>query len=164
MAPIEVDAVHFSADTRTFIHLMHEFDVKYVLVGGEAVIFHGHVRLTGDVDFFISNDPDNAGRLYSALMQFWEGDVPGIAAPADLTADDVIVQFGMPPNRIDIMTSIAGVDFDEAWAGRVHAVMVDGEKRTPIPYLGLEALVKNKRAVGRPKDLDDLEYLADAAE
>ncbi|NKB86844.1 MAG: hypothetical protein GKS06_01290 [Acidobacteria bacterium] len=163
MAPIEVDAAHFSADTRNFVRHLHEFEVKYVVVGGEAVIFHGYVRLTGDVDFFIANDPDNARRLYSALEKFWEGDVPGIASPAELTAVDLIVQFGMPPNRIDIMTSVAGVDFNEAWAGRVPAVMVDGEQRTPIPYLGVEALIKNKRAAGRPKDLDDLEHL-DSAE
>jgi len=65
----------------------------------------------------------------------------------------------MPPNRIDIMTSVSGVAFDEAWDGRVEAVMVDADQRTPIPYLGVEALIKNKRASGRPKDLDDLEYL-----
>jgi len=73
LAPIEVDAAHFarfSPDTRTFVRLLHEFEVKYVIVGGEAVIFPGYVRLTGHVDFFIANDPDNAGRLYSALEQF----------------------------------------------------------------------------------------------
>ena len=70
------------------------------------------------------------------------------------------MQFGLPPNRIDLINTIDGVSFDEAWDGRVDAVMVGAESETPIPYIGVEALARNKRAVGRPKDLDDLDYLA----
>ena len=73
--------------------------------------------------------------------------------------EGVIIQFGSPPNRIDLINSIAGVGFEEAWAGRVDAVLVTADGDVPLPFIGLEALVKNKRAAGRPKDLDDLSYL-----
>lgn len=159
MASVEVGAAHFSPDTQTFVKLLHEHDVRYLIVGGEAAIFHGHVRLTGDVDFFFANDTDNAARLFRALAGFWDGQIPGLASAEELTAEGLIVQFGLPPNRIDLINQITGVTFEEAWDNRVEAIMVDAESRTPIPYIGVDTLVKNKRATGRPKDLDDLAYL-----
>lgn len=163
MAPVEIEAAHFSPDTRTFVRLLHEHGVRYLIVGGEAVIFHGHLRLTGDVDFFFDRSADNAERLFRALEAFWDGDVPGIASAEELTAGELIVQFGQPPNRIDLLNTITAVTFADAWATRVEAVMVDAAERTPIPYIGVDALVKNKRASGRPKDLDDLAYLEPGA-
>jgi len=157
--PVRIDASHFSPDTRDFIRLLHSNDVRYLIVGGEAVIFHGHVRLTGDVDFFFGRDSANLERLFAALDAFWDGDVPGLTSAADLSPDGTIVQFGQPPNRIDLINAIGGVAFEEAWEGRVEAILSleDGELR--VPFIGRDALVKNKRAVGRPKDLDDLSYL-----
>jgi hypothetical protein len=157
--PVRIDASHFSPDTRDFIRLLHSNDVRYLIVGGEAVIFHGHVRLTGDVDFFFGRDSANLERLFAALDAFWDGDVPGLTSAADLSPDGTIVQFGQPPNRIDLINAIGGVTFEEAWEGRVEPILSleDGELR--VPFIGLDALVKNKRAVGRPKDLDDLSYL-----
>lgn len=76
-----------------------------------------------------------------------------------LHAHGVRYLIGLPPNRIDLINSIAAVDFEEAWAERVEAVMVGEDRQTPIPYIGVDALVKNKRAAARPKDLDDLSYL-----
>lgn len=159
MSSARIDADHFSPDTRTFIELLHTHDVRFLIVGGEAVILHGHARLTGDVDFFFANDADNVRRLYSALEVFWDGDVPGIDRAADLAPEGMIIQFGLPPNRIDLINEIDGVGFEEAWNGRLEAVMVGPRGEIPIPYIGLNALVKNKRAAGRPKDLDDLSYL-----
>jgi hypothetical protein len=157
--PPRIDAEHFSPDTRQFIGLLHEYAVRYLVVGGEAVILHGHARLTGDVDFFFANDAENRRRLYQALDAFWEGDVPGIREAQELGPTGTIVQFGVPPNRIDLINEIEGVGFEEAWEGRVEALMVADGVETPLPYIGVDALVKNKRAAGRPKDLDDLDYL-----
>lgn len=159
MASVKVDASHFSPDTRTFIELLGAHGVRYLVVGGEAVIFHGHVRLTGDVDFFFSTEEGNVERLFAALEQFWEGEVPGLSAAEELVPAGTVVQFGVPPNRIDLINEIEGVSFDDAWQGRVECRLVTAEGEIPLWYLGLDELIKNKRATGRPKDLDDLDYL-----
>jgi len=157
--PVRIDAGHFSPDTRAFIALLAAQPVRYLIVGGEAVILHGHVRLTGDVDFFFSADAENRRRLFDALRTFWEGDVPGIASPDEFAPAGVVVQFGQPPNRIDLVNAIDGVSFEKAWPGRVEAVIVGEGDEVPVTFIGLDALVQNKRASGRPKDLDDLGYL-----
>ncbi len=159
MSPVRIDAAHFSTDTRDFIELLHAHQVRYLIVGGEAVIFHGHARLTGDVDFFFDSHSANLDCLFAALASFWDGDVPGLESADELAPTGIIVQFGQPPNRIDLINDIEGVDFAEAWDGRVEAVLEAGDREIPVPFIGVEALVKNKRAVGRPKDLDDLSYL-----
>lgn len=159
MAPIRIERSHFSPDTRSFIQLLHSHGIRYLIVGGEAVILHGHARLTGDVDFFFAADPENGRRLYRALDEFWGGSIPGIGDAAELTEKGIVVQFGQPPNRIDLVNAIDGVSFEEAWPGRVEAVLETEEGEVPVPYIGLEDLVRNKRASGRPKDLDDLDYL-----
>ena len=159
MSPVRIDAAHFSADTRDFIELLHAHQVRYLIVGGEAVIFHGHARLTGDVDFFFDSRSANLDRLFAALAAFWDGDVPGLESADELCPAGIIVQFGQPPNRIDLINAIDGVDFVEAWDGRVEAVLEADDREVPVPFIGVEALVKNKLAVGRPKDLDDLSYL-----
>jgi hypothetical protein len=157
--PIRIEASHFSPDTCLFIELLHTHGVRYLIVGGEAVILHGHVRLTGDVDFFFSNDQDNIVRVFSVLDEFWDGDVPGLEGPEDLSLAWTVVQFGLPPNRIDLINSIDGIEFAEAWPGRVEAVLVTTDGDVPLLFIGLEELARNKRATGRPKDLDDLSYL-----
>ena len=161
MPPIRIEETHFSPDTRSFINLLAVHGVRYLIVGGEAVILHGHVRLTGDVDFFFASEDGNVSRLFAALEEFWNGDVPGLSGSQELMEPGVIVQFGLPPNRIDVISSIDGVIFAEAWPGRVEAVLVGPEREIPMWFIGVEALVKNKRASGRPKDLDDLVYLTE---
>lgn len=155
-----IEAQHFSPDTREFIQLLHRHGVRYLIVGGEAVIYHGHVRLTGDVDFFYATDPANATALYEALLDFWDGDVPGIEHAGELEDPDLVLQFGRPPNRIDLLSRISGVAFEEAWVSRLSLALDEG---TPIHYISLDHLIANKRASGRPKDLDDLAYLHRAA-
>jgi len=159
MAPIRVDAALFSPDTRAFVELLNAHAVRYLVVGGQAVIFHGHVRLTGDVDFFFSAQRANAAALFRALQDFWGGDVPGVTSADELEPEGMVLQFGQAPNRIDLMNAIDGVTFEEAWAGRVETLLVGEDGDTPLPFIGLDALVRNKRAGGRPKDLDDLDYL-----
>ena len=79
-----IEAAHFSPDTLEFIRLLQFHNVRYVIVGGEAVIFHGHARFTGDVDFFYSTDDQNTDRLFTALKGFWDGDIPGVRNVEDV--------------------------------------------------------------------------------
>lgn len=159
MAPQEIAADHFSADTREFLQHLNEHEVRYLVVGGEAVIFYGYVRLTGDVDLFYSVDDENVARLFAALLEFWDGDVPGVPHAGDLKVSGQVIQFGVPPNRIDLINQIDGVDFEEAWPARVIAFLKSPASSTPVLFIGLQHLVRNKRATSRPKDLDDLRYL-----
>jgi hypothetical protein len=158
-----LEAASFSADTLEFIRLLAKHSVRYVIVGGQAVIFHGYARFTGDVDFFYSNDPSNAESLFRALLEFWDGNIPGISSAADLQEPNTVTQFGRPPNRIDLLTSIDGVTFDEAWATREIVVIQDQDHFRTIEsaLLSLPTLIQNKKASARPKDLDDLSHLAD---
>jgi len=152
-------ASHFSPDTREFIILLGRHGVRYVIVGGEAVIYHGHARLTGDVDFFCEATPENADRLFNALSEFWKTGIPGVATPSELLAEGVIVQFGVPPNRIDLVNRIDGVSFDDVWSGRVEETLESDRATHPVYIIGIDEIIKNKSAAGRHKDLDDLAYL-----
>ena|SRR5688572_20126899 len=95
------------------------------------------------------------------LDEFWEGRIPGDVVPGELTKNGLILQFGYPPNRIDLINSIEGVSFEDAWRGRVEAILVTPDGDIPLPYIGLEDLIANKRAAGRP-NLDDASYLEEA--
>lgn len=149
----------FSRDVLEFLRLLAEHQVRYVVIGGTAVIYHGHARLTGDVDFLYDVSPSNCARMWSALVAFWGGSVPGLDRCEELQDPEVIVQFGRPPNRIDLIASLRTVSFQDAWDHRVHeSVELDG-KRVPVWLLGLEELKRSKREAGRPKDLDDLRHL-----
>jgi hypothetical protein len=164
VAPVRVDTDHFSPDVREFIAILAHHRVDYMIVGGQAVILHGHARLTGDVDFFFRSDQENRSRLFTALREFWKGEVPGLSSAAELAPEGVVVQFGVPPNRIDLINSVDGVSFDDAWSRREEALLRLADKELPVPYIGIHALIRNKEAAGRPKDLDDLAYLRRAAE
>jgi hypothetical protein len=155
-----VRADYFSADVRALIELFAQHRVRYLLVGGEAVIYHGYPRLTGDVDFWYDQATENASRLFDALREFWDGPVPGLTAASQLMEPAVVVQFGRPPHRIDLLSAIDGVRFDEAWPHHVeeHLELASG-RHVPLPVIGLAELVRNKRAAGRHKDLDDVEHL-----
>ena len=141
------------ADLREFIVLLNSHKVEYLVVGGHAVAFHGHPRYTGDIDFFIRTAPANARRILAVLDDFGFGDL-GISE-RDLLERGRIVQLGQPPNRIDILTSISGVDFDSAWEARVETVLDD----QPVSLLGRNELLLNKQSAGREKDLADLAKL-----
>lgn len=125
------------------------------MIGGEAVIFHGYPRYTGDVDFHYDPSIENAQKLFSALLEFWDGDVPGIKSAEELADIGLVLQFGRPPNRVDLLSRVSGVVFQTAWSRRVRATMNGRE----LPYLALTDLIAAKEAAGRPKDLQDLIYL-----
>ena len=150
---------HFSPDVCELLALLASHRVRYLVVGGEAVIFHGHVRLTGDVDLFYDSAPENVARLFAALVDFWEGDVPGIAGPEQLEQPGLVVQFGCPPNRVDLLSSIDAVSFDDAWRNRVTVGIETASSVVDVHYIGLEELLRNKRATGRHKDREDVEVL-----
>lgn len=159
MPPKEITPDAFSPDVREFLALLRKHGVRFVIVGGHAAIFHGHVRITGDTDVFYDGSDENCAKLYKALGDFWAGDIPGVAAAAELETPGVVTQFGRPPNRLDLINRIDGVAFAECWDQRDEAFFRDGATTTSVPILNRSCLLKNKRASGRPKDLDDLEAL-----
>ncbi|MDR9366202.1 MAG: nucleotidyltransferase [Balneolaceae bacterium] len=149
----------FSNDCVEFIIALNSHKVKWVIVGGEAVIYYGHIRLTGDVDFFYSNELDNRTRLWNALNDFWDHNIPGNLTENDLGELGNFIQFGVPPNRIDLMNQIDGVEFDEAWENRVVELIHINDEKIKVNYIGLNQLIKNKSVSNRPKDQEDLKYL-----
>jgi hypothetical protein len=140
-------------DWRQFIELLNSNGVEYVVVGAVALAHHGFPRYTGDLDVLVRNSTDNSKRLESALGEF------GLAALGLKAVDFVdsyrVIQLGLSPNRIDLLTSLTGVRFDEAWAGRVETV-IGG---TRVNFIGREPLIRNKRLTGRAQDKADLEAL-----
>ena len=154
-----IESGYFSNDIVDFITLLDRYHVKYVVIGGEAVIHYGHARLTGDIDFFYDRTKDNTENLFKTLLSFWDGDIPGLKTPEKIRKKGIIFQFGVPPNRIDLVNSIDGVDFKEAWKSRITVYIENNNKKVPLQIIGIRMLIKNKRASGRHKDLEDLEYL-----
>jgi hypothetical protein len=136
---------------RDLLVLLADAGVEFVIVGAYALAFHGAPRASGDIDLFVRPTPDNAERLFEALARFGAPlRANGICA-ADFTRPGTVYQIGLPPRRIDILTEISGVSFDEAWASRATG---DVEGRL-VAFIGRAALLKNKHASGRPKDLAD---------
>jgi hypothetical protein len=140
-------------DLREFIELLNSHKVEYLIVGGHAVAFHGYPRFTGDIDIFVRPVPENAARVLAVLVDFGFGST-GLDVAA-LTSPGKVIQLGRPPNRIDLLTSISGVEFDQAWSDRVESQL----DSLPVAFIGLESLLRNKRSTGRTKDKDDLEKL-----
>jgi hypothetical protein len=154
-----VTGEHLSADIRSFLAALHRHRVRFLIVGGEAVIHHAYARLTGAIDLFFEQTRPNVERLYAALLEFWRGQVPAVRSPEELLEEGIVVQFGVVPNRIDLISSLESVGFAAAWRRRVVETMRTGGKRVTIGFIGLRDLIENKRAVGRHKDLDDVEHL-----
>lgn len=149
----------FSTDCIDFISALNTQKVKWVIVGGEAVIYYGHIRLTGDVDFFYSIEGDNVSRLWNALNNFWDNNIPGNLTKNDIAELGSFIQFGVPPNRIDLMNQIDGVEFGEVWENRVVEYIQKKDEKIQVNYIGLNQLIKNKSISNRPKDQEDLKYL-----
>jgi len=155
----QLNAEAFSPDIREFLRLLALVKAEYLIVGGEAVIFHGFARFTGDVDFFVSDTPENAQRIFDALKEFWQGNIPGISSPEDLLEPNTIIQFGRPPHRLDLLNRIDGVQFQQAWPSRVTARLPGSDEEIPVYFIDLPTLLLNKKASGRPKDLADIAAL-----
>ena len=140
-------------DWREFLELLNSNGVEYLVVGAFAVAFHGFARYTADLDLLVRPTEGNAGRLLRALSEFGFGSL-GIKA-ADLSSPGIVVQLGVKPNRIDLLTGISGVTFEEAWATRSEAELEGVATR----FIGRAALLRNKERTGRAKDLGDAEEL-----
>jgi hypothetical protein len=142
-------------DFRDILRLLADGRVDFLVVGAYALALHGAPRASGDIDVFVRATPENAGRLYDALLLFGAPVAAQGVVAADFERPDTVYQIGLPPRRIDVLTSISGLSFDEAWATHETATL---EGRA-IPYIGREALIRNKQASGRPKDLADVARL-----
>jgi predicted nucleotidyltransferase len=140
-------------DFREFLKLCNRKRVKYLLIGGYAVGYHGYPRATADLDIWIEMSPANAARMVDVLRAFGF-DLPELSADLFLGSSN-IVRLGNPPLRLEILTAISGVDFAECYADRERAEM-DGIR---VDVINREHLKRNKAASGRAKDLDDLEHL-----
>lgn len=143
-----------SQDFKEFVQSLNANNVRYLVVGGYAVAVHGHPRYTKDIDIWVAMDKDNAERMVLALRDFGFGSL-GLK-PDDFLVPDQIIQLGYPPARIDLLTTLAGVDFDACYAARVQVILDD----VPVSFIDIESLKKNKRAAGRLQDLADLKNLA----
>ena len=140
-------------DFKDMLTALDDAGAEYIVVGAYALGGHGLVRATGDIDIWVRPTPENAQKVWDALVAY--------KAPrrnlsvADLYAPDTIYQLGLPPFRIDILTTISGVDFEKAWERRIHAKLEDYQ----VAILCKEDLLANKIASGRPKDLLDAAWL-----
>lgn len=140
-------------DLREFVELFNSNKVEYLVVGAFAVAFHGFPRYTADLDLLVNPTVENADRVLRALSQFGFSSL-GIKVQ-DLTSYGMIVQLGVKPNRIDLLTAISGVTFEDAWMHRR-----DGElEGVPVQFIGLNDLLRNKEQTGRAKDRGDAEEL-----
>ena len=142
-------------DFRDLLALFNAHEVDYIIVGAYALAYHGAPRYTGDMDILVRPDSENAFRILSALDEFGFGSL-GLAAE-DFTAPDKVIQIGVTPVRVDIVTSLTGVSWEEAAKGRVAGTYGDLE----VYYIGKKQFILNKRALGRKKDLADLEALGE---
>jgi len=136
-----------------FIRLLEENSVEYLIVGGYAVGFHGFPRYTGDIDFFVSIAPENAARILEVFGAFGFGDI-GLTLE-DFLVEDIVVEIGREPRKIQILTGIDGVTFQKCAINRCE---VDYRGRR-MSFIGIDELLKNELATGRPKDLIDIAEL-----
>ena len=136
-----------------FIECCDRREVRFLIVGGYALAAHGHPRATKDLDVWVLIDPTNAERLVQALDDFGMGSL-GLT-PADFLEPEIVVQLGYAPIRIDLLTSISGVTFDQCWPNRI--VINVGNVETG--FISVDDLITNKRAAGRPQDLVDADTL-----
>jgi hypothetical protein len=146
-------------DFRDFLAALIAAGARFLVVGAHALAVHGIPRATGDLDVWIATDAENCGRVWTALLRFGAPvEAMGVSRD-DLQRTDQVVQMGLPPRRIDLLTAISGVGFEEAWDGRVSHPVAGLD----VPFIGRAALVRNKRAAGRAKDIADLEALGERA-
>ena len=143
----------FNQDFKEFIQSLNDNEVRYLVVGGYAVALHGYPRYTKDIDIWVEMTAENGAKITKALEQFGFGSM-GVNEE-DFTVPDQMLQLGYPPGRIDMLTTLPGVEFSECYASRT-VVEVDG---VSVNFIDLENLKKNKKATGRHQDLADLENL-----
>jgi len=143
-------------DFRDLLELFNKHKVDYIIVGAYALGFHGSPRYTGDLDVFVKPDPDNARSIMQSLHAFGFGSV-GLSE-SDFEEEGKVVQLGFPPVRVDIITSITGVTWEQARSGRMEGLFGD----VTVHFIGRNDFIVNRRALGRKKDLADLEAVGEA--
>lgn len=144
---------HLPTPFKEFLDLLNVKQVEYLLIGGYAVNIHGYHRATGDMDIWIAVSSENSTRMVDVFQDFGFGSLR--LDLESLNREDVIISIGAPPLKIEVMTSIAGVNFNECFRDRVQ-IEVDG---TRLNLINLQRLLENKAATGRLKDLADVEAL-----
>ncbi len=143
----------FSQDFREFIELLIKNKAEYLVVGGYAVGIHGHPRYTGDLDIWLNATPLNAERILRSVNEF--GFASFKLTQEDFTKPGNVIQLGYPPLRIDLLTEIDGVTFEECFSNRKEVIIDD----LTVNFIGYEDLLKNKKESGRPRDIDDIDHL-----
>lgn len=142
-----------SDDLREFIELLNSHGVEFVIVGAHALAWHGLPRYTKDVDFFVNTAAKNRDAL-AGVIEAFGFESTGLSAE-DFATKDQVIQLGTEPNRIDLLTGISGMEWEEAWESRVEGDL-DG---LPVSFIGKDAYIKNKLASGRPQDEADVSRL-----
>jgi hypothetical protein len=145
--------VESTKDFEELLECFQRHEVRFVIVGAYALAHHAKPRYTKDLDIFVEATGVNGARIVKALEEFGFGGL-GISE-SDFSAPGRILQLGVPPNRVDIMTTIDGVSFGEVWEGRVHGAY----GAASVAYIGYDDLIRNKSAAARPQDLADLQTL-----
>ena len=143
----------FERDFIEFIELMNKHKVEYMVIGAHALAFHGRPRHTGDLDIWIKPSNDNALKMVNTINDFGFGSL-GLTTK-DFIRENYVTQLGYPPLRIDILNSISGVSFDDAYKKKIHGEF-DGMS---ICFISIQDFIENKKASGRHKDLGDIELL-----
>ncbi len=152
------DAPEFNQDFADLIRALLDEEADFLVVGAHALAVHGVVRSTGDLDVLVRPEPENAERVVRALLAFGAPLALHTVTAADFSTVGTVYQLGLPPSRIDVLTEMTGVDYEEATAGSESTVVSGLEFRVP----GRAVLLRNKRATGRPKDLEDARLLEEA--
>ena len=142
-------------DFKELLALLNAHNVDYVIVGAYALAFHGAPRFTGDIDIFVKPDTKNAESILAALKEFGFGSLD--LNKSDFQQPDKVIQLGVPPVRVDLLTSLTNVPWQLAYSGRVEGAYGD----VPVYFLGREEFLTNKKALGRKKDLADIEALGE---
>jgi len=145
-------------DFRDLLLALADHGTEFVIVGAYALSFHGAPRASGGIDIFLRPSLDNSARVWKALLEFGTPVESAGIILADFAKPDLVYQIGLSPRRIDLLTSISGVSFDEVWSSRVPAE-VGGRV---VHFIGREMFIRNKQAAGRPKDLVDAARLSKA--
>jgi hypothetical protein len=148
-----MEKLRLPPDFKEFLQLLNSRGVEYLLVGGYAVGYYGYPRATGDMDVWVAVSPSNAEKAAEVLREF--GFSAATVKPEMFYTPGRVIRMGVPPICIDVITSASGVDFDDCYTRR-NVQIIDG---VPVPIIHSDDLKRNKRASGRPKDLNDLENL-----
>jgi len=153
--PSDVNIMEIRNDFKELLVLFNKHKVEYLIVGGYALAFHGAPRFTGDMDLFVRPVLENARRILTALNEFGFGSLD--LSENDFTTPGKVIQLGVPPIRIDIITSISGLSWEKADMGKVPGQY----GRIPACFIGREDFITNKKATGRKKDASDIEALGE---